>query len=81
MMRSDMLKRQATVEKKQAYREQFRNLTEAEAALQQNWDDDAARQALNLAQQTLHQMRMEKQDKWKTELDIKWNTVGDTCSR
>jgi len=24
---------------------------------------------------------MEQQDKWKMDLDIKWNTVEDTCSK
>jgi len=24
---------------------------------------------------------MEKQEKWRAELDIRWNTTGDSCSR
>jgi len=49
----DSLKRRDTTAK-DIYKEHFKNIKAAEAALQQNWDDAEARQALSLAQQTLH---------------------------
>jgi len=78
---SDASKRQDTTARKASHKEQFWAISAAEIALQQDWGDEKACRALSSAQQTLHEMQMAQQDKWKTELDIKWNTVGDTCSR
>lgn len=81
MKRSDSLKRANTTARKASYQEQFSNLKAVEIALQQNWQDEEARRNLSHAQQSLHQLRMEKQDKWRSELDIKWNSTGDSCSK
>lgn len=78
---NDTLKKRDATARKEAYKEHFKHIIATKATLQFNWENEQARLQLSHAQQTLHQLRMEKQDRWKTELDIQWNSVGDTCSR
>lgn len=70
MKQSDAQKQRDTKDRKVAYSEQFKNLSAAEIAIQQNWTDEQARRDFSTAQHALHQLGMEQQEKWQTKIDI-----------
>lgn len=65
---------------RQLYKEQFRDVNEAETKLQEDWSNLEAWDQLNATHAKLEQLRMNKLEKTKNEVAAKWMNVGDRCS-
>lgn len=72
-------------EQKRAFRDsydmQFKEINEAETALEANWHDLDVWQKLNSAQASLEAIRQLKLERRQNALSAHWCTVGDRCSK
>ena len=66
---------------KETYQAQFKDIIDAEAELQHNWESGAARDKLSEAQATLHEVRHQKFQYQETAILSKWSRVGDRCTK
>nr|PNR51556.1 hypothetical protein PHYPA_010743 [Physcomitrium patens] len=68
-------------QRSEAFTTQLTPVIEAEQALQHNWNDQWAKDTLNLAQIELHMQRQKllesKHDRHMSE----WTRIGDRCNR
>jgi len=77
---SDRITTRQKKEGRQAYEAQFLEVREAESALERNWYDLEAWDRLNLAQQNLEEVRMERLDRKRFAARANWARMGDRCS-
>lgn len=66
---------------RETYATQFVATSEAEAALEQDWNDLGAWARLNEAQAELESVRLSKLEATRNHMAAKWTLVGDRCSK
>ena len=66
---------------KDLYQAQFKDIIEAEAELQHNWESREARERLSEAQTVLHEVRQQKFQFQESAILSKWARVGDRCTK
>lgn len=63
------------------YQSQFSEVRAAEAILAQDWHDLDASDKLNVAQQNLEEVRMDKFERQKNRSGALWARIGDKCTK
>ena len=77
---SDHFLKQRKQNWRQSYRLQFQQIRSAEAILENDWSNTEARDALNLAQQTLTDIRTSKLDATSNTAQSSWIQLADRCT-
>ena len=67
--------------RRQEYNNQFQEIRRAETELQEHPHDREVQSRLDVAQQKLQELMLEKLEAVEEAATIQWNRIGDPCSR
>lgn len=81
IVKSEELTKAQRKQWKETYLEQFADIIQAKAELQNNWGSKEARDRLSEAQVQLHEVRQQKFKFQESAILSKWSRVGDRCTK